>query len=755
MVSDSEIVAIAATFIAGILGISYPLVATIVSRIEDQYRSSPIVNLFYREPSYKFFKFSLGISVLSIGIWCCEIPPLFETDNILIIKSGLLLVGISTVITILFFFILIERMLTYISFEKLTKLVDRYYRGDFEFLHKILTIIIALRNRFSQAKRVAETNLQTDYLQCFDDLLTFSIRSNNRKVCLTLTEYFSTYCNKERQATLGTDEIQYPYQYYEIHYNALVEYTAGGRTRKLFFLESALGSADWFRGSFDAPTFSPQTYVWLWRYMVVGVEEKNDNIIRSFLESNSQYIDFQLGIVEPEYNVELEISNQAAIEKREGQRKKFFEFHIALGGLLLNQKRLDCLNALFNYTQSYPPSYPLLPVDVNEIFKWYDCFNDPYHVNFRWITTEYYFPQLSGMNAERQVKDGICYYIVFLFVVGYYRPDSTLPIVPSNRRTCNDYIEFIPKLITQIEKLFLDRELVTHFQLSEKSNDNGAEIVTYMNRYKEILQEYMQDSLEQQGIDPGKKEKFLRSTQEIVEKALQEIPFSRVEAKNDLRMQSMVGGITAIIDKSIFAENQEVGFLDGDSLVARNFVPKIAVAILTFLDSKCHQSFNLIPEDFLAGLKKLYKDDMNIIVCYGNPRLKELLEQSGIKSDNISYYPHARYKLGGECVYLVPKTQTPIIYFAKNDSEEDKFKPELLNTQYQLYASLTDLNEAEPLRKEYVGSNDNEAHLKTKVIAGIHVNVQVNHNQDLQLIRLTMSSPYDPAKIINSISEVG
>jgi hypothetical protein len=47
-----------------------------------------------------------------------------------------------------------------------------------------------------------------------------------------------------------------------------------------------------------------------------------------------------------------EIINTLEIEKRNQERNKFLEFHYALCGLLLYEKRYHCINRIFNHTTS-------------------------------------------------------------------------------------------------------------------------------------------------------------------------------------------------------------------------------------------------------------------------------------------------------------------------------------------------------------------------------------------------------------------
>lgn len=121
----------------------------------------------------------------------------------------------------------------------------------------------------------------------------------------------------------------------------------------------------------------------------------------------------------PEYNDKtnnFQFSNQAAVDKRKAERQKFIEFHFALGGLLTFKERYACIKRIFNHTQSQPPRYELLPKSMHEIFKFYFDLRDPYERNYTWISHQYPFPELSGLNADYVIKKWIMSYMAILFL---------------------------------------------------------------------------------------------------------------------------------------------------------------------------------------------------------------------------------------------------------------------------------------------------------------------------------------------------
>jgi len=81
---------------------------------------------------------------------------------------------------------------------------------------------------------------------------------------------------------------------------------------------------------------------------------------------------FQLGHIRKDFCcTKDEVRNKEEIRCRTEERKRFLGFHFALGGLLLYKNQYSTLNYIFNYSQSSPPNYVLLPQNMTEIFTFF------------------------------------------------------------------------------------------------------------------------------------------------------------------------------------------------------------------------------------------------------------------------------------------------------------------------------------------------------------------------------------------------
>jgi len=108
-------ISICVAFIAAILGVAYPILFEVISRLDEKYSSQAIIDLFRREREYRIFIISLKISLGSILLWILKLHPLIKINGLdyLIGISAELLLIISTGILIISFFYFVRLVLVY------------------------------------------------------------------------------------------------------------------------------------------------------------------------------------------------------------------------------------------------------------------------------------------------------------------------------------------------------------------------------------------------------------------------------------------------------------------------------------------------------------------------------------------------------------------------------------------------------------------------------------------------------------------
>ncbi len=68
------------SFIVAILGIAYPILFQVASRLDEKYSSILIIELFNKEPKRRIFLYLLYSSLILIVFYIVKLPHLFDFE---------------------------------------------------------------------------------------------------------------------------------------------------------------------------------------------------------------------------------------------------------------------------------------------------------------------------------------------------------------------------------------------------------------------------------------------------------------------------------------------------------------------------------------------------------------------------------------------------------------------------------------------------------------------------------------------------
>ena len=404
--SIENVIEICVAIDIAILGIAYPIIVDKISNIGDKYQSQYIPVLFnnefpqkslkfvYNEKEYKvtIFKLLLVFTLVSFLFIIFKTEPLWGWDNWLINNSAnLMVITFSLVLTVLFFLWLDKVIL---------------------FNGKSSSLLIHIVKKYDALS--ADNEIMQYYLKAINELTYYAVEKQDEHLQETLLEfYYKIFANIRRSHTKNLP-LEYPVDLYFM-VNKLNEESTVVQNRKLRAIEHRAVSGIWLLGEdFEEIIISEETYNWLWRNIYTICDYPR--LVKMFWANSSQYYNFRLQPIHQDYDFEArEIINKVEVERREKERKRFIEFHYALGGLVYYRKNYDLLKYFFEYSQSQPPKYVLLPESMTEIFYWFEHFRNEFKNIGTPIDLKYYFPELDNLGNRRQVNYWICSYLTILF----------------------------------------------------------------------------------------------------------------------------------------------------------------------------------------------------------------------------------------------------------------------------------------------------------------------------------------------------
>lgn len=741
------------TFISLLLGIAYPILIQITS--EDKYSSESILDMFENNQKKKIFSINLAVSLVIILLAFFEFPPLFKF-NITVLdyfmnNSAKILLLISTIFLIFNFFRLINLIQT---FYRTTRLID--------FLTK-------------QKKKVIEENNFISF-DGMADILSWSIQNQNLKVARKVSDYFYDIFrdyrdgwNKDRDdKNVG---LIYPNIFYGMIYN-IIEQSLKQDKNSFKFLEARTSGLTWLLGEFRCPKISEETFIWMWRNIVLAI--KNDRLDLVFMHWSSahQYFQMNLKHLDPEYinsDEELIIANQKLIEERAIERELFLEFHYALGGLLLYKNKLKFIKKLFTYTTSQPADYYLLPIHMNQVFHMFFKFFDPNDRHFPWITTKYYFPDLEGVGAQGVIKNWICKYIGVLFIRQFnlqtyyiYQVPTENPILPKTTSEKRHWLDNISYFKIIISNLVNDKIIMENFNFDIKH--------PYEEKIEEIERLIKQefDYSERTAVPLNEKvQLYFQTVEEYLVPTFNSLNPLKNTNKQPNESETKVFNLTGqvnITDKGSFTDDG-IAHLNFHSFLPETTSLKIKENLSSIFFVNTTDYYCVLQEEAFKALDNLkIKPSKHIILLFGiinfsyyinNLSIADLSEDN-YKGIKIIYFP-VTIKNVGTSLFVLKKSQLPWINFNEISEEiVNLYELKLINEKYKIYSTVSDLNTNTDLRNIIIndGNYDDGIELEKHVYQGIFYRTTFNFSKKLKLVRIQIKGYFDNERKTNNLDEI-
>ncbi|AHF17666.1 hypothetical protein [Niabella soli] len=751
-------ISVCVSFIAAILGIAYPILLEVISRLDEKYSSQIIVDLFSKERENKFFTFSLRVSLVSLLVWMLKLPPHIKIDglNILIGKSSEYILIISTILLIVSFFYFVKKVLVYYTPTKyLPYIIERH-------------LLLHTNKIIEKHNKKSEDN-EFEFFRAIADVLYFSIKNQNEKISQTVSDFMYGAFKKVRD-NIQNKEVVYPSTYYDLVYKT-IEDLAFQKNKRLTFLEHRTAGSVWLLGEFGNTKVSEETYVWIWRNILLAIKYEREDYIIYHWETAYQYIRQSLDYIYPNYSNEtFEITNQGEIDIRLSDRKRFLEFHYALGGLLLYKKHYNCLQRAFSYTQSIPPQYELLPDTMDEVFGLYFNFRDPYEMKHPWISSRYGFPDLGGLNSDGIIKQWICKYIALLFIRQYSIVPHLITMKPLNypripttqgeKRQWIDNLDYFKKLV---EEVLNNKELLITTGLDFVADEwcekyNQPKPIEFIEKVKQNVIDSFEGTEIEQPVSPTKVQRFRNTTASILKPIFEEYQIidNEFELNGDLN-KWYVNGRSNIIDKSGFAENQDAEHSNFDSFLPESFSNKYKDAISAIFVLASSASYLLNSQDIVPGISRLGIVSNDYAIVSFGINIQELIKNANndsLKDFKIINFNHRNYHLVGDSLFVLKLKDLPKLNYKEPKSEEiEKYSLVKTIDEYNLYTTVVDLNLSPDLREEFA-ENSNGKDLRKSIYMAISMSLEVQWKKSIHCIQIKQASAYRERGIINNLSDI-
>lgn len=486
-----------------------------------------------------------------------------------------------------------------------------------------------------------------------------------------------------------------------------------------------------------------------------------------FWANSSQYFDYRLQAEIPDYDFhQARVVNKEQIDKRNEERDRFIEFHYALGGILLYRKQYKTLNYFFEYSQSQPPKYVLLPQTTTQIFDWFDYFRNEFKQKTS-IDLKYYFPELDNLGNSSQVNYWICTYIATLFLRQYsldkyytYQDFTTLPHLSDDVLELSSLLDSVSYFEEYLKDVLVNKQLIEDIGFEKIVELNRNDFFIFISNLKDAIKSKIGQQKFNANLSDDKISLFYSKSNEIISKAFEvykPIFIEKDEEHLKSKLKLSIKGERTLMSKSAFVDN-DMHNSNYDSFFAdtiatyniKRFIPN------TFLVARTKRYlFN--KDNILLALIKIVgnnNDTVIIIVLNVSYQLQEVLEKSNYKSC-IQYIPSIEPD-SQDMLFVLQKNDLPAIEHIELEKvEETEFQLVSINKDLKLYASIIDINvEKNSTIKDKWNSRiepDNEDLKVQLCIAFLSI---IYFKNEREIIQINIASEYREQGIQNDINDI-
>ena len=742
LLSINNIVEICVPLIIILLGTAYPIILNNISNIGEKYHSKYIIALFKQERFYNqsSFQWILYLSLFLLIPLIFKFEPLFGWDNCFINNSANILVSLVTALLLFIFFKWIKKISIYNSN-----------------IDSLLDYII---------KRYESSNGKTkEYaFMSINDIAIYAVNTKDIDLQTKLLDFYFNYVIKYRKEYNSTNkELNYDEEFSGLIRRIIDECVENNYKDLLPLRYSAINGVLLIPYDTQRIKISEDTYNNLW-YNITLIRNNPDYISKFWAHSN-QY--FWTGLKEIALNFDR--SNEKEFIEREQERKRFLEFHYAVGGLLLYSKNYEALKYIFSYSQQTPPKYELLPYNMRDIFEQIEYFRNENKQIPRFIIgfNRYRFPNLDSVGTNKQVVFWICCYLCVLFIRQYKLLKTLYYSNTTNQPYLNDlplmelynWKESITYFKFCLNKVLEDKEALEQLELWNTYELKYSEIDKFIIELEQSIDEHISDKKERAELSQEKIVTFYERSKEILEESMEQyLPIENSEIfENDSNALTCTFlGQRILSNKSCFVDG-EIPCIDYDTSLA-NFISSYSIPrdiSNSFLIAKTNR-YLLNNNNLLEGMDRIIQDkeDIVIIVFSGGYETTQEIGNSKYK-ENIIYLPGIDFR---NTIFILEKSNLPKI--EKSDISEEvkqELKVKKISDKWNIYGTVIDINlpENEAIKEKWIDDiNYYQKENELQVLLGLLFVGHIKFKSDRKIIQININNEFEELGTENELSDL-
>lgn len=702
------------SILSALFGLSYPLVIGCIEKIDSKFGSTKLSERFQGECSYKWFKRVLVINLAMAVLF----PFLMEwcADAHAKIIMGVQVGGtISMIISALCLFRKI------ISYYNITELQN------------------GILDDYNTAVRKQDKEKEKEYFIQWIDLSGELLKSADDKLVQSVYEVLSNYIGRVYKKD-STKALEFDPYYYD-GISRINEFLSKGETRPISVnnTNSILTSLILIDS-----VVSETTYRYLWQNLKIQLFYDKDEWIMEYWKSASEKIRLFMNTtyISP-YNQKGELDT-----KKKKQREEFLEFHIMLCSMLLQQKKYELLEQMLSFTQTEPPSYPLVPSTFSEILDVFNSVNHNISINPAYYESRYRMPKMHGITEGKIAGAANCYlallaYRIYAICWNYYGHEFVLNTgaLPNTLSELASLGNNLKRFKYWIERIRDDQELlqVVGIRSLDEEIDNKAQLYDREALLRpDLLVSNMQDEIHKKMenlkiTSPLNDEKVASEKKELtynIRRAMEgygDLLEKRFEQEEYYNLDS---SISISFLNTAFLGNSDVNHFGTaesvSSSILENFRCKFASA---FFVEHSNTDYRLSSEDLFQAIDRLALNEQHYIIAFGIYFDYYVGTVEGLEKESTHKYRYNKIRiLSLDCsteyfsqmLYIMEYDDRPFLYFLEPlEEEQQNLLLKKADKSYGLWLSIEKISEhpdllTEPIKAQ-LGDKANQYSLFTAI----------------------------------------
>lgn len=760
-------------FIPGLLSLSYPLIVQTVSRLNDQYKSTHIVNRFKKEKLNTYFRNLLIVSI-ALSIFS------FINPNIFIFPLFL-----SVVFLIVVFFLNINLLLIYLDPKNLflhynkripiEKHIENHINGEPKYYKtsKVYYLFFSflwysIRYKKSRLQSYISNNLVDEnsgvrvvkekilaIWHPIIDLYKHSIEKRDIKLSQDIEKFF-LYNVFEFIQTLehqNKELLEYPNQVENSITEIVATYIKNYDNVVNQDFSEFVGSIYFPSGNWEPKFLSRQTYFAIWKNLVLLIENNREDMVIRYWGWAHQYCGLYYNFQQAEYDNNFNETPESVAnrEKLTFHRKYFLQFHFALGAHLMYKNKYKTLKEIWFYTQSQPPKYDLMPRSMKEVLSYFFGFlsDNPFEID---TIIGFWFKDLSFdvMNYRKDVKTVFREYAALLFLRQWYNDEHYInllsyPQIPSSqteKKKWQENLDYFKNLVKKhLENTELLEKVGMDFSAEKLVEINQPHPLDYIDEIKSRVEKDFKATIESSELDTEKIERIDKKTVDAIRKVYNSViringaSVSEADRDEVSNTYQAIRGEGIFLDRESLIKEPSTSHIGFDSILGQYIRVSYLQHVYLKFSGNVKKKYQVPHSKIFEGIDMLkLNGDAHVIITF-NVNFSFYKDYNKVPltdgTDGVDFFyksiPIYSFEASGISVspniFILRKSDIPMVKHidwteVNNLSEETKAYwkgMECVDTELKIYRKITDFNNDDDAKNIQMSQGYKEEDLKNKV----------------------------------------